>query len=160
MANIEKMGKNFYIGGVDPRSSTFTLPIDAVYLNSDTGEILKHLGKNEYKPILKQSVIDNIIEWTNSIYISIDDDYSAKEGQTILVDTTDKEITITLPKEPVKYSKVVIMDDKENFDTNKCTVAPGDDETVLGDEDGLELDVKNASVTLLYKNGDWRRING
>jgi len=160
MAMIEKMGKNFYIGPVDPRHSTFTLPVGAIYLDSESGEIFKHLGKNEYKPILKQSVIDNIVEWTNSIYVSVDDDYEAKEGQTILVDTTDKEVKITLPKAPTTYAKIVIIDDEENFDNNKCTIVPGEDETVLGDDEGLELDIKNASVTLLYKDGDWRKLNG
>ena len=156
---IDKIGANFYIGSAEPTHATFTLPVSAIYLDSKKGILYKHLGKNKYKEIIKDNVIENLINWTNSRYVYVNDDITAYNGQTLLVDTKDKVITITLDHPKEDLAKIRIIDYVGNFNEKSCILEPADDDTIM-DNDGLELDIKNTSITLFYRNNDWRIING
>jgi len=157
---IEKLGANFYIGAASPTHATFTLPVGAIYLDSKFGILYKHLGKNKYKEIIKDNVIENLINWTNSRYIYVNDDITAYNGQTLLVDTKDKDkvITISLKHPKEDLAKIRIIDYVGNFNEKSCIVKSTGDDTIMGDDEGIELDIKNINITLFYRNNEWRII--
>ena len=157
---IDKIGSNFYIGSTEPTHATFTLPVSAIYLDSKNGILYKHLGKNKYKEIIKDNIIENLINWTNSRYVYVNDDITAYNGQTLLVDTKDKDkvITITLDHPKEDLAKIRIIDYVGNFNKKSCIVKSTGDDTIMGDDEGIELDIKNINITLFYRNNEWRII--
>ena len=62
--------------------------------------------------------------------------YSALENDQILADTlTTGAFIITLPTNPVVGARVFVFDEKSNFGTAACTVAPSSGEKIRGVED-------------------------
>ena len=99
---------------------------------------------------------------------------TAGTAQTVLVDgtttvATDISITntvannvgsftITLPATPLANDVIAILDNTSSFDTNPLTVARNGN-NIMGLAQDVTIDIKNASIELIYDGVDWRYIN-
>ena len=88
---------------------------------------------------------------------TITSDYTANVKDYVPCDTTNNEITVTLPATPSNFNKVGLFDVKGMFDTNKVVIARNGN-LIMGLEEDMEIDTKNISVELIFINGDWRVI--
>jgi len=78
--------------------------------------------------------------------VNINDDYSANVDELILVDTSDKEITINLPSAN-NYDKIEIKDITGNAHTNNIIIS-----NVNGEN--LNIDIDSYKIKLIYKD-EW-----
>ncbi len=91
-------------------------------------------------------------------YIEIADDYTiSNPGQFLLVDTSDKAITVTLPSNPVNGYKISIKDFKNNADNNNITVDGNSNN--INDDSNLIIDIEGAKVDLMYYGDQWIIVN-
>ena len=82
---------------------------------------------------------------------------TATANSRLFVNTSSAARTITLPATPTTGTYVQIVDAASTFGTNNCTVARNGS-LVMGLAEDLVLDVKNASITLVYADAStgWR----
>lgn len=82
---------------------------------------------------------------------------TAAANSRLFVNTSSAARTITLPATPTTGTYVQIVDAASTFNTNNCTVARNGS-LVMGLAEDLVLDVKNASITLVYADAStgWR----
>jgi len=91
-----------------------------------------------------------------------DEDYTAKDYEKVVVDTSGATLTtgqvdstITLPA-PVADNEIVeVFDGAGNAQNRPIKVVPSGGKTINGDTEFI-IDVNNADVTFIYKNGQWR----
>jgi len=50
--SIQKLYENFYVGTLDPTKSTFTLPLNSIYLDTISGKFYRALVKGQFKTII------------------------------------------------------------------------------------------------------------
>ena len=93
-------------------------------------------------------------QYTGIATYNINSNTNAKIGR-YLVDTTAGSVTLTLPASPNTGDVISIVDIKSKFDTNNCVVSRNG-KTIMGMNEDLELDRKDAHVSLVYSDGDWR----
>lgn len=82
---------------------------------------------------------------------------TAAANSRLFVNTSSAARTITLPANPTLGTYVQIVDAASTFNTNNCTVARNGS-LVMGLAEDLVLDVKNATITLVYADAStgWR----
>jgi len=85
-------------------------------------------------------------------------DFTCVAKTLYFVDTTNGSVTATLPDNPNNFDYIGFVDLKGTFDTNNLVIAipSGATYTIMGLSENMNVDVKNASVELIYYNGDWR----
>jgi len=147
-------------------NATFVKIIDKIDLdnvnnnlnNKITNEINRAVGVEGNLSNIDSSLNNtNLVGAINSSYskikkiavlntVNVDDDYSANVGELILVDTSDKEITIDLPSAN-DFDKIEIKDITGNAHTNNIIVSS------VGGED-LHIDVNSYKIKLIYKD-EW-----
>lgn len=81
--------------------------------------------------------------------IKVNDDYSASVGNELLVDTTSKQITITMPLNPKAFDEVAIIDYIGNFNTNSVIVNFNGKKVKTFDSN-IELDVDSVYIVFVY----------
>ena len=92
-----------------------------------------------------------VIVLKNGVY-SIDNTYSpftAVAGDQIFVDTTSAIVTVNLPASPEAGDTVTIIDVRNYFGSNKCTVGRNG-KNILNAAADLDLTTNKMSVTLVY----------
>ena len=91
---------------------------------------------------------------------TINANYSAQDGDKLLVKTVSSAITITLPSVPSIGNEIRIVDASINFGTNNCTLLRNGNK-IEGSVDDCILDVDRADTTLVYIDSTtgWRVIN-
>lgn len=85
--------------------------------------------------------------------------YTATDRDAILADTSTAAFTLTLPIAPATNDYVLIADAAGTFDTHPLIVARNG-KLIMGVADDLSLNLKNASVHLMYTGlaQGWRLI--
>jgi len=93
-----------------------------------------------------------------TMYVS--DDIEITPGVQYFVDTSTKDITLTLPTNPEDKSKIIIADSKYNAENHPVTVLVGDSK-INGEQNDLVCDVNGFYVGLIYdsNNGSWYIYN-
>ena len=91
---------------------------------------------------------------------TINANYSAQDGDKLLVKTVSSAITITLPSVPSIGNEIRIVDASINFGTNNCTLLRNGNKIEESVDDCI-LDVDRADTTLVYIDSTtgWRVIN-
>jgi hypothetical protein len=86
--------------------------------------------------------------------------YSAQDGDKLLVKTASSAITITLPSIPTVGDEIRIVDASVNFGTNNCTLSRNGNKIEEVADDFI-LDTDRSDVTLVYVDSTtgWRVIN-
>ena len=96
-----------------------------------------------------------VIVLKNGVY-SIDNTYSpytAVAGDQIFVNTTSAVVTVNLPASPEAGDTVTIIDVRNYFGSNKCTVGRNG-KKILNLAQDLDLTTNKMSVTLMYTDTD------
>ena len=82
--------------------------------------------------------------------VFVSDDADAKNLQYILVQTKDKAITITLPKDPIDKTQIVIADGSANANNNNITIdGNGKD---IEDDSTFVVDIDRANAFLTFND--------
>lgn len=85
----------------------------------------------------------------NSISIPVVENTTLSKNNFALVNTTNSEITITLPNNPILGDTISILDVYGKFDTNNCII-DANGSNISGNADTLILDVSRQYITLIY----------
>ncbi|MBT4792190.1 MAG: hypothetical protein HON90_11510 [Halobacteriovoraceae bacterium] len=101
-------------------------------------------------------------------WINTNANYTIQVSENILVDASAGSFTLTLPDTPSHGDMIRIVHGKGDLTTNTVIILPGLQDTLLRGV-GLDFDLNNSSVTLLFfdhdegagnnfndGNGDWR----
>jgi len=83
-------------------------------------------------------------------------DITAEARNYVFVDTTDAEVTVTMPADPVNGDTIYVTDSKGTFDTNNCTI-DGNGKKVMT-YDTVELDEEGLEYKLIYNGTEWRIV--
>lgn len=85
--------------------------------------------------------------------------YTAAAKDALFVNTTSTAITVTLPSTPAVSDYIKVADLAGTFATNNCTLSRGG-QLINGLAENLVLNVRNASVTLVYSGATfgWKVI--
>ncbi len=86
-------------------------------------------------------------------WITKSDTYTAEDGEGIVADTSTQTWTLTLPENPEVGEMVGISDAKSSFEDNSLMV-DRNGEKIQGQEDDLEVNLKDASFMLVYNGAD------
>lgn len=84
-------------------------------------------------------------------YASLSADYTAVNGDQVIVDTSSAAVTITLPSSPNVGDEVTIIDAKASFGSNNLTVGRNSS-NILGSASDLTVSTNGAAFTLVYLN--------
>jgi hypothetical protein len=92
-------------------------------------------------------------------YEIVNENTQAVNRENYFADTSGGSFTITLPESPESNDSVSIADVASTFDINSLIVGRNGS-LIMGSDQDLTLDIKNASITLLYANSTygWRLI--
>ena len=115
--------------------------------------------KNIDAKVLDGLSIDQIVNIAQPFkYITVSSDFTCQHKYYYSVDTSSNSITATLPSNPNNFDVIGFVDLKGTFDTNNLIIAipSGVSYTIMGLQEDMIVDVKNASFELIYYNGDWR----
>jgi hypothetical protein len=85
------------------------------------------------------------VEWLNVASTS-----TLPKDTWVLADTSSSSFAVTLPSSPTIGQYVWIQDAKGTWATNKLSVLPAGSNLIDGDNEGLFLDINNATVLLTY----------
>jgi hypothetical protein len=107
-----------------------------------------------YNPDFTLPAVD--VRWT-----AITANYSAQDGDKLLVKTASQAVTITLPVSPITGDEIRIIDASVNFATNNCTLGRNGNKIEESPTDYI-LNADRADVTLVYVDSTtgWRVVNG
>ena len=126
-------------------------PIEAVAIeDGGTGATTAEGARLNLEVFSETEVTDLIVH--NIVHK--DADYTAKDYEQVIVDTTAGAITVTLPTTPTDREVVVVQDGANNAQNNPITVN-GNGETVLGVTDFI-IDENSARYVFTYHTGEWR----
>lgn len=108
-------------------------------------------------PFISITFMYNGSEWVMIEDIStpsnISSNYTAKNGDLLLVDTHLNPVSITLPSSPAAGNKITISDSKGTFATKNCTVIAN---TLIADQQSpLVLDINFIAISFVYTNNQW-----
>jgi hypothetical protein len=83
--------------------------------------------------------------------------YTAVAGDRLMVNTSAGSVTVTLPSSPVLGDTVRFIDAAGTFDFNAMSV-DRNGQAIMGDNDNLTVNTRNAAFTLVYYNATygWR----
>jgi hypothetical protein len=84
-------------------------------------------------------------------YASLSANYTAVNGDQIIVDTSSSAVTITLPASPSVGDEVTIIDAKASFGSNNLTIGRNSS-NILGAASDLTVSTNGAAFTLVYLN--------
>lgn len=88
-----------------------------------------------------------------NVWTSVSSDYTASEGENLLVDTSGGAVTVTLPSSPAGKGEVRFADAEGSWGTNNLTV-DGNGNDVLGDTT-FTADVDDWPFSLVYNGTQW-----
>jgi len=91
---------------------------------------------------------EGLREWT-----FVESDYTAFKGDRILVDTSNGEVTITLPSTPVQGDYVQIAD-AWNFSINNLLIVS--QQTVEGFDEDIRINIRGLFIEFIYGDGTWK----
>jgi hypothetical protein len=96
----------------------------------------------------------SIVNTTNaSNWNVINTDYTITESENLFVNTANSTITLALPLNPVFGQYVSIVDIKNTFDLNPCSIN-GNGKQILGNS-VLDLNIKSISLILYFDGVMW-----
>jgi hypothetical protein len=83
--------------------------------------------------------------------------YNAVAGDRLMINTSAGSVTITLPASPVLGDTIKFIDAAGTFDFNPMTISRNG-QAIMGDNDNLTVNTRNAAFTLVYYNATygWR----
>jgi len=87
-------------------------------------------------------------------YVYKTGNYTTKDKEGVLTDTTGGSFTITLPVSPATGAQVVIADATATWGTNNLTIGRNS-ATIAGAAADLVCDISGASVQLVYSGTTW-----
>jgi len=97
--------------------------------------------------------------------VSVDTNVITDDSELVLeniniVDTSSKDITLTLPTSPKDKSKIIIVDGRYNAENHPVTVSVGDSK-INDEQNDLVCDVNGFYVGLIYDSnaGSWYIYN-
>jgi hypothetical protein len=92
-------------------------------------------------------------------YIITNQNYFAKFGDFIFVDTTGGIVNISLPSSPNLGNRIMISDVGGSFDVNRCVILRNNN-NIMGLPENLDVTTKFSSFQLIYSNQTygWRLI--
>jgi len=123
------------------------------------GDIIEAYFYNSFKvaDAYTKVEIDNILKnYKKEALIPDDivDDFEAEPYNKYYVDTSKKEINVTLPSNPVRGEQIMIFDPYGNFETNNC-ILNGNGNTIMG-ESVFYLNMNNKLYTIEFNGKEWR----
>jgi len=87
----------------------------------------------------------------------VKDNFNGELGIYYLVNTTDKAVKVTLPKDPEDNFIMYFMDLKSNWDVNNLILSRDNaDHYIMGEKADRNINIKNYSFGLLFVDNDWR----
>ncbi|MFK5883484.1 MAG: hypothetical protein QM489_03985 [Candidatus Izemoplasma sp.] len=147
---------------VDGTTTTITniseTPITANVSSDTTADIIDGLVS---------VIIDNDVEATNDSDIAllltakiagVPFDATVDIALMSIVNVTpnkDRPVNVTLPASPIENSNVQFLDAKGTFDLYNLNILRNG-KTIMGLEEDMVVDSKNASFALVYTDNDWR----
>jgi hypothetical protein len=87
-------------------------------------------------------------------YVTKTANYTTKNLEGVLANTTGGAFTVTLPASPSAGDQVVIADSGNVFGTNNC-IAGRNGSTIEGTAADLNLDINGVSVQFVYSGSTW-----
>jgi hypothetical protein len=83
--------------------------------------------------------------------------YNAVAGDRLMINTSAGSVTVTLPASPVLGDTIKFIDAAGTFDFNSMTI-DRNGQAIMGDNDDLTVNTRNAAFTLVYYNATygWR----
>ena len=87
-------------------------------------------------------------------YVTKTANYTTKNLEGVLANTTGGAFTVTLPASPSAGDQVIIADSGNVFGTNNC-IAGRNGSTIEGNAADLNLDINGVSVQFVYSGSTW-----
>ena len=87
------------------------------------------------------------VDWT-----VINNNYTATDGEKLMVDTRSAPLTISLPATPAVGEEIQFADMYANFDVNPLTVGRNG-QTIAGESSDFIADLKNAPFSMVFFGG-------
>ena len=87
-------------------------------------------------------------------YVTKSSNYTASAFDFIKADSSAGSFSISLPTSPSENDRVIVMDVSSSFSTNIVTIVGN----VMGDVNGIDLDIDNSTTEFIYINNTWRVI--
>ncbi len=121
------------------------------------GTFISGSGASDHNdPFISMKSYNNTDQSTAVVTSSYNMSYRGLFPHTSLnVDTSATEITVTLPYVCARGRMITVSDLIGTFEANNCTIKTITEHTIEGVSEDLVIDVNNASVTLVYNNGNW-----
>jgi len=123
------------------------------------GDIIEAYFYNSFKVADTYTKIEmnNILKkYKKEILVSTDmeDNFEAEAYNKYYVNTSEKEITVTLPSNPLRGEEIMIFDPYGNFETNNCII-DGNGNNIMG-ESMFYLNMNNKLYTIEFNGIEWR----